>query len=157
MNKLFLLFAALFMCVSGVSSQNRILISKQKLRLWVISQKNDTLFTARVGVGQKFGNKTKSGDMKTPEGTFRIIQIQDASQWTHDFNDGHGQRKNAYGPFFIRLDTPVNKSIGIHGTCFPESIGTRCSEGCVRMLNDDVRTLRRLVRKGDKCTILPDA
>ena len=147
------------MCVVSVAlcpAQNRVLISKKAFTLWVVNAQNDTLLKAPVGVGLKLGNKTRRGDMKTPEGTFRIIQIQDASSWQHDFKDGYGMRKGAYGPWFIRLKTPVNRSIGIHGTCFPESIGTRCSEGCVRMHNDDVDRLKKLVKVGDKCTILPD-
>jgi lipoprotein-anchoring transpeptidase ErfK/SrfK len=55
----------------------------------------------------------------------------------HDFGDGKGPVSGAYGPWFIRLETGW-KGIGIHGTHDPGSTGTRASEGCIRMKNDDL-------------------
>ena len=102
------------------------------------------------------GQKQKKGDNKTPEGVFTISQIQKSSQWTHNFKDGKGERKGAYGPYFFRLKVPGNNSIGIHGTCFPESIGTRCSEGCIRVENKELTRLRPYIKVGMKCKILSD-
>lgn len=82
--------------------------------------------------------------MKTPEGLFSVQQIQDASAWTHDFGDGKGEIRGAYGSHFIRLKTPGHRGIGIHGTHDPASIGTRATEGCVRLNNSD---LLELVKK----------
>ena len=65
-------------------------------------------------------------------------------------------RPYAYDPYFIRLNTPQWRSIGIHGTCFPESIGTRCSEGCVRLRNEDVAELVKHIKVGDKVIIEKD-
>ncbi|MDR2780756.1 MAG: L,D-transpeptidase, partial [Synergistaceae bacterium] len=59
-----------------------------------------------IAVGKNTGDKQRVGDMRTPEGTFPIVQIQNASGWTHDFRDGKGEIKGAYGPYFIRLGTP---------------------------------------------------
>jgi lipoprotein-anchoring transpeptidase ErfK/SrfK len=136
---------------------NHIVISKQDARLYVIADaKGDTLLNVPVSVGKNPGDKQKVGDCRTPEGTFSIIQVQDASTWTHDFKDGKGVRKGAYGPLFFRLKTPPHRGIGIHGTCFPEQIGTRCSEGCIRLLNDDVLKLSHLVGVGTKVIIEKD-
>lgn len=147
--------AALIISVA-VKAENHIVVDKPSLRIYVISEKADTLFTAPVCVGKNLGNKTRKGDMKTPEGRFKVSQIQDSSSWTHDFNDGGGVRKGAYGPYFIRLVTPPHTGIGIHGTCFPERISTRDSEGCIRLLNDDLRRLRPLVKPGMEVIITPD-
>ena len=87
---------------------------------------------------------------------FAISAILDSSQWKHDFNDGAGLRDGAYGPYFLRLSTPGFTGIGIHGTCFPESIGTRCSEGCVRLKNDDLSDLIRYVNIGTEVIIEKD-
>lgn len=57
----------------------------------------------------------------------------------YDFNDEYGVRDNAYGDWFFRLKVPLYKRIGIHGTCFPESIRTRCSERCIRLKNEDLK------------------
>lgn len=137
-------------------AQNRIVVSKKELSLYVINSKNDTIFFALVSIGKNFGNKTAEGDYKTPEGTFPIYKILDARGWKHDFNDGYGVRNGAYGPYFLRLKMKDYKDIGIHGTCFPESMGTRSSEGCVRLRNEDVTRLIRYIRVGTQVTILPE-
>ncbi len=102
-----------------------------------------------VATGLNSGDKQSVGDMRTPVGRFPIVSIEDSSTWEHDFNDGHGSIKGAYGPWFIRLmtnsDTTVSKQtwtgIGIHGTHAPESIGKRATEGCIRLKNKDIRDL----------------
>lgn len=91
----------------------------------------------RAGAGQQ-------GEAGWPEGLFSVQQIQDASAWTHDFGDGKGEIRGAYGSHFIRLKTPGHRGIGIHGTHDPASIGTRATEGCVRLNNSD---LLELVKK----------
>ena len=118
-------------------AERTVVVDKPRLELYVMDD-GKKIFSAPVCVGKRHGNKKRKGDMKTPEGTFPISMIQKSSSWKHDFGDGHGQRAGAYGPWFIRLKVPGTNHIGIHGTCFPLSIGTRDSEGCVRMYNDDV-------------------
>ncbi len=145
----------LLFLVQTVYSQNFIIISKQELKLYVVNN-SDTLFSSSIGVGKNYGDKTKDGDCKTPEGTFKIVQIQNASKWTHDFKDGYGIRKGAYGAYFFRLKTPGFSGIGIHGTCFPDQIGTRCSEGCIRLNNHDLEKLKEYVYIGMKCIIEKD-
>jgi lipoprotein-anchoring transpeptidase ErfK/SrfK len=107
----------------------------------------------RIAVGRNIGDKQRVGDMRTPEGEIPIVQIQNASSWTHDFGDGKGQIKGAYGPYFIRLGTPGWTGIGIHGTHAPGSIGSNITEGCVRLNNSDLLELRGMVSIGDKVII----
>lgn len=140
------------LCIIGsitCIAQNRIVIDKLKFELIVQSNKGDTLLVMPCAVGLNAGQKEREGDMKTPEGIFSIASIENSSKWTHDFKDGYGKRKGAYGPWFIRLKTPKFKGIGIHGTCFPESIGKQSSEGCVRLRNEDLLKLVPYVKKGD--------
>ena len=122
---------------------NHIFVSKKDLMLSVVSESNDTLFRCPIACGENLGNKTRTGDRKTPEGTFKITKMYDATSWKHDFGDGQGMRLGAYGPLFFRLNVPGFNDIGIHGTIFPESIGTRSSEGCVRLRNEDIVRLYR--------------
>lgn len=122
-------------------AQKHIVVSKKALQLYVINEKNDTLFRRPIACGVNFGNKTRIGDKKTPEGEFKIKMLYDATSWKHDFGDGHGMREGAYGPLFFRLNVPGFNDIGIHGTIFPESIGSRSSEGCIRMKNEDIKAL----------------
>lgn len=128
-----------------VDNARFILISKQEMRLRLIDYKGNELFSAPVAVGVNAGNKQKEGDMRTPEGVFQVADIQQSADWKHDFGDGKGEISGAYGDYFIRLAVPGHKGIGIHGTHLPESIGTRASEGCIRMKNDDLKRLVELI------------
>nr|WP_297002229.1 L,D-transpeptidase [Prevotella sp.] len=125
-----------------------IVVSKQDMRLRVYDYKGTRLMDYGIACGKNFGQKHKVGDMKTPEGMFFVQTIEDASDRTHDFGDGRGEIQGAYGPYFIRLDTPGNKGIGIHGTHDPLSIGTRATEGCIRLNNNDLVELVNVVRPG---------
>ena len=132
---------------------HHIVISKESMTLNLYDSNNALIFSFPVAVGKNYGNKQKVGDMKTPEGEFTIQQIQDASSWGHDFNDGKGYINNCYGNWFIRLKTPPHSGIGIHGTHDPNSIGTRATEGCIRLNNADLDKLKPLVKVGMKVTI----
>lgn len=123
-----------------------IVISKLNLTLSVYDRNEggDTVLVAQFPccMGKNKGNKQRRGDMRTPESPkdkpFKITMIQDASTWKHDFKDGRGNIK-AYGHWFLRLETPGHKGIGIHGsTNNEESVPGRASEGCIRLLDDDI-------------------
>ena len=136
----------------GVNKTTRkefIVISKKDLNLKVYTEQNgDTVLLAKfpVCLSKNKGNKQRSGDMKTPESPagkpFKITQIQDASTWKHDFKDGRGSIL-AYGHWFLRLLTPGHSGIGIHGSTNNESsVPGRASEGCIRLLDNDIITLK---------------
>ena len=108
-----------------------------------------------VAVGKNGGDKQVVGDNRTPEGEFAVSSIEDSRKWTHDFGDGKGQIKGAYGFWFIRLATPGWKGIGIHGTHDPASIGTATTEGCIRLRNSDLIRLVARISLGTRVEILP--
>ena len=97
----------------------------------------------RVAVGRNPGDKQRTGDNRTPVGNFKIVSIENASKWTHDFHDGKGKIRGAYGPWFLRLDAKGWKGIGIHGTHDPDSRGTMATEGCIRLSNEDIAELKQ--------------
>lgn len=134
-----------------------ILIDKQEMRLSLYDNKGNIVSSYPIACGKNFGNKSKRGDMKTPEGVFHICDIQNASSWEHDFKDGKGKIKGAYGPWFLRLEVPGHNGIGIHGTHKPESIGTRDTEGCIRLNNKDIETLKSKVKIGMPVIVIPSA
>ena len=134
-----------------------ILIKKSEFRLYLLESGN-VVQSWPIALGKNEGQKRVSGDMKTPDGSFPIDEILDASYWTHDFGDGKGEIEGAYGPYFISLDTSnlsggAWDGIGIHGTHDPASIGTRASEGCIRMHNNDLLTLKNQISVGTQVTI----
>ena len=132
-----------------------VVIDKQEMRLHVYDYKGKERMDCPVTTGFNYGNKRRVGDYRTPEGIFRIEEIMDASTWEHDFGDGLGSIKGAYGPLFFRLRTPGHKGIGIHGTHKPEMLGKRDSEGCIRLQNENLVKFRTLVRPGTVVIVLP--
>lgn len=130
------------------SHPGRIVISKQSMTLTLFDTDDHVICRFPIACGRNFGNKSRVGDMKTPEGDFTVQQIQPASTWTHDFGDGKGVIEGCYGNWFIRLKTPPHTGIGIHGTHDPSSIGTRATEGCIRLHNADLDSLKPLVSIG---------
>ena len=143
--------------IANAPSGTSILIRKSEFRLYLLKDGN-VVNSWPVALGKNAGQKRVSGDMKTPDGTFPIDEVLDASYWTHDFGDGKGEIEGAYGPYFISLDTSnlsggAWDGIGIHGTHDPASIGTRASEGCIRMHNSDLLTLKKQISVGTQVTI----
>ena len=143
--------------IANAPSGTSILIRKSEFRLYLLKDGN-VVNSWPVALGKNAGQKRVSGDMKTPDGTFPIDEMLDASYWTHDFGDGKGEIEGAYGPYFISLDTSnlsggAWDGIGIHGTHDPASIGTRASEGCIRMHNSDLLTLKKQISVGTQVTI----
>lgn len=143
--------------LSEVERAAFIVINKENMTLNVYDYNGNNLFESGISCGRNYGNKQVIGDMKTPEGVFRVCDIQDASDWDHDFKDGKGKIPGAYGPVFIRLDVPGHKGIGIHGTHKPESIDTRDTEGCIRLENSKVCELKEFAYLGMVVVITPSA
>jgi hypothetical protein len=99
------------------------------------------VFRAPIGVG--------TSDAPTPTGDFYVRVRVDR------FDDPF------YGPLAfgtsarsaVLTDWPAGGFIGIHGTNRPELIPGRVSHGCIRMRNDDILTLGRLMEVGTPVTI----
>lgn len=132
-----------------------IIVDKANMTLSIYDYRGEELMHVPMACGKVYGDKQKRGDMRTPEGIFHVVSIEDASDWKHDFGDGNGTVEGAYGPLFIRLECPGHNGIGIHGTHLPESLGTRASEGCIRLDNNDLLRLAEQVHTGMVVAILP--
>ncbi|MBP5300838.1 MAG: L,D-transpeptidase family protein [Victivallales bacterium] len=101
---------------------------------------NDELYRVyTVGIGK---------ENRTPAGTFLITDMTKDPTWYR--SDGKiisfGDTENLLGTRWLKLtptdDTdPTLEGYGIHGTWEPESCGTSCSSGCVRMRNEEVEEL----------------
>lgn len=75
----------------------------------------------------------------TPRGDFTIINKVPYP------NSYPGGPLTAFGTYWLGLSKP---HYGIHGTNNPSSIGKYVSRGCIRMYNQDVEALARLVPIG---------
>jgi lipoprotein-anchoring transpeptidase ErfK/SrfK len=112
-------------------------VVKSKFVLLLLNGK-DLYRLYHVGVGRQ---------NKTPVGTFVISSKVIHPAWTRagrSFPYGHPD--NPLGTHWLGL-TPTGgtettlSGYGIHGTWEPDSIGGAASEGCARMLNDEIREL----------------
>ena len=124
----------------------RILVNKSEYKLWLLNG-NKLVHEYSIATGKNPGDKQRIGDNRTPTGNFKIVSIENASNWSHDFRDGKGKIKGAYGPWFLRLDAKGWRGIGIHGTHDPDSRGTNATEGCIRLSNEDIDELKQYAYK----------
>ena len=90
-------------------------------------------------------------DNSSPVGTFKITTKLENPTW---FKSGAvkkpGDADNQLGTRWMGFDLP---HYGIHGTIAPETIGTQATAGCVRMKNEEVEELYKLVPPGTPVTI----
>jgi len=105
----------------------------------------------RVGTG-KFG--------KTPAVEFVIVDKIKNPPWTRP-SDGkkleYGDPENLLGTRWMALksaDHPELTGFGIHGTWQRDSIGKQSSNGCIRMLNEEVEELFDILPRNTKIAIV---
>ncbi|WP_328699886.1 L,D-transpeptidase family protein [Chengkuizengella marina] len=108
---------------------------KVYINLW----KNELLVYHGNEVIQKFPVSPGRNGYPSPVGTFKINEK--ATNW------GGG-----FGTRWLGLDVPWGK-YGIHGTNKPWLIGTSVSSGCIRMRNEDVEKLYKIIPVGTKVEI----
>lgn len=125
-----------------------IVVRKSEFVLELVTSDGTRVFPVGIGSNPDGADKAREGDCRTPEGEFRVVSIEDSSDWEHE-----GER--VYGPLFLRLECPPWEGIGIHGTNEPELVGTRSSRGCVRLRNDDLLAVADAVAVGARVRIVP--
>ncbi|MBN1572689.1 MAG: L,D-transpeptidase family protein [Deltaproteobacteria bacterium] len=127
-----------------------VVIRKTKYIMDVLDSKGNVVceFPVSVGSNPDLADKKMVGDSRTPEGDFTVSNIHGSSDWRF---------KNielAYGPYFIRLNTPGWTGIGIHGTNEPYLLGAPVSHGCIRLNSKNVVKLRNAVKVGTRVKIV---
>jgi lipoprotein-anchoring transpeptidase ErfK/SrfK len=93
-------------------------------------------------------------DKPTPYGTFEVgkNRSRNPDWWSPDGFIPYGDPRNELGSMWIGIESdrvPEDAGIGLHGTNKAQSVGTRCSNGCVRLENDDALELYGWVRGKD--------
>jgi lipoprotein-anchoring transpeptidase ErfK/SrfK len=131
-----------------VSESPAVVVRKSKCELTVMTSQEPRTYPVSIGSNPDRADKQAEGDSRTPEGDFRLVSIEDSSDW-----EDEGER--VYGPLFLRLECPPWEGIGIHGTNRPDLLGRPASRGCVRMRNEDLLELVGIVSVGDVVRILP--
>ncbi len=118
----------------------KIIIDKKTYTLTVyLNDKPVRAFPIAYGANPDGKNKQAVGDSRTPEGNFKI-GYKDIRPYESVATRG------------MWLETKWS-GIGIHGTPWPDSIGSKASHGCVRMYSQDSIELYKLVRAATPVTI----
>jgi hypothetical protein len=120
--------------------QTRLVVDRRSLTA-TLFRNGRPVFTAPVGVGQP--------QWPTPAGQFYIR------------NRLRGFESPFYGPLAfgtsarssVLTDWPAGGFVGIHGTDRPDLLPGQVSHGCIRMRNDDILELGRLMPVGTPLTI----
>jgi hypothetical protein len=95
----------------------------------------------RVGVG--------TPETPTPAGTWHVVKKQENPPW-YPPQGGiipAGDARNELGSVWIHIANEEHpEGYGIHGTNKPETVGSECSQGCVRLANDQASEIFWWVR-----------
>lgn len=130
----------------------------QKLRIWtgsfnIFVDKSQNILILKDGedVVKVYSVSTGSNN-STPVGTFKITNKLENPVW---FNKGivvpPESPANVLGTRWLGFDLP---GYGIHGTTEPETIGQQVTAGCVRMVNEQVEELYRIVPVGTQVVVV---
>lgn len=89
----------------------------------------------------------------TPEGSFKIVEKLKNPPW---YKDGEGiippnTPENILGTRWLGLSEP---EYGIHGGATEEDLGSQVTNGCVRMLNNEVEELFTILPRETEVTIV---
>ncbi len=120
----------------------KILIGLKELKLLAFSNGN-LVFKFPVAVGADTG--------PSPTGEFKVVNRLKNPWYTPGDEPAKAPGpNNPLGTRWIGISKP---HYGIHGTKNPASIGTRSSEGCIRLYNRDVEKLYQHVNRGTRVII----
>ena len=96
-----------------------------------------------IGVGQQ---------SSTPQGQFAVLnKLSNPTYYGPDGVIGRDDPNNPLGEYWVDL----GNSIGIHGTIDPNSIGQACSQGCIRMKDEDIAQVFDLLTTKSRVVIRP--
>jgi len=124
---------------------------KEKMEAFLqVDRSEHTLSVFINGVFLKRYTVGLGKDDRTPLGEFEIVSKVHKPSWR---GKPYGHPENIIGDWWLGFDESKFKGLGIHGTNDPSSIGKDVSQGCIRMLNDDVDELANTVPKGTRVTI----
>lgn len=130
----------------------------QHLRLWkekfvvLISKSQNTLTLKSGDDVLKVYSVATGANNSTPVGTFKVVtKLENPVWYKTDAVIPPESPKNVLGTRWIGLDI---KGYGIHGTVEPEKMGHQVTSGCIRMRNEEVEELYKVVPRGTEVTIV---
>lgn len=151
---------------NGLDETNPMIYSDQVFRIYQADwnlKVSKSQFTLTLHDGDRLLKYYKIGigrQDRTPVGTF-VINLKDFEPdwWRPGRRVLYGDPENVLGTRWLGFvpteDTdPTLRGFGIHGTWQPESIGKAASQGCIRMLNEDVNELFDIVPVSTRVVVI---
>ena len=129
-----------------ISTQKAYLISFQKSPFEI-----ETIATFDVCTGKQRGVKDYEGDLRTPEGVYKITQFRPKGSIRAEF--GSGAFVLNYPNNLDKFQSKTGSGIWIHGTDLIDFIDYD-SEGCVRLPNKDIEFLTNHLKPGETLVII---
>ena len=121
----------------------KILNSKFSMR---VSKRENRLYLENNGKLVKVYKVATGRDDSTPEGKFTIVnKLKDPTWYTVGAIVPPGSSENILGSRWLGLS---EKGYGLHGTSNPADIGGYVTNGCVRLLEEDIQEIYKLVPMG---------
>ncbi|MBN1792962.1 L,D-transpeptidase [Candidatus Woesearchaeota archaeon] len=147
----------------GSGSEYLFVVDKDEQKARVYRVKMELVDETIVSTGLNPGDKEREGDMRTPNGVFSVVSVENSTNWIHNGAQG------VYGPYFARFnagswdkngvyDPGGRSSLGAHTTNETEYLGQRKSEGCPRFPRDKIIKYVRsgMLRRGAAIAIIGD-
>jgi LysM repeat protein len=130
----------------------------QKLRIWTgkfsinVDKSQNTLMLKSGEDVLKVYSVSTGANNSTPVGTFKIMVKLENPVW---YKAGAvippESPENVLGTRWMGFDL---EGYGIHGTVDPDKIGQQVTSGCVRMSNEDVEELYKIVPRGTSVAVV---
>lgn len=118
----------------------------------LISKAEKAVFRYEAGeLGDVWPCAIGKPESPTPAGSYEVTVTLEDPTWYWQGKAIPPGPENGLGKWFIGIN---KKGYGVHGTNEPASIGTAASHGCVRMYNEDVGELVKLVKAGTAIIIM---
>ena len=92
---------------------------------------------------------------RTPVTEFTVIAKLEKPDWTSPSGEvwAYGRRENILGEYFIKFGHKQYSGFGAHGTPLKETICTQSSMGCIRMFDENIAELFRILPRGAKVVV----
>jgi hypothetical protein len=116
-------------------ARTSLVVERRKLRATLYDD-GKQVFTARVGIGRR--------GTPTPVGTYFISALVRGAR----FGPAYGTWTFLTTAYSSRLDWPGGGLVGVHGTNQPGLVPGRPSNGCIRMRNEAITKLARIMPIG---------
>ncbi len=133
--------------------------SEQKIHLLLVLHERKLYVYQGTSLQASYPVAIGKPKWETPTGKFKVIDMVENPAWENPFISQNQVippgLENPLGERWIGFWTDGKDEIGFHGTYKRDSVGKAISHGCVRMYNEDVRKLYKIVKIGTPVTVMP--